>query len=143
MCTYNQFKSFLEKEGCFELFIVNLYEDSHVTPEVYFEARCNDLALLISNAFVWKETPQGREYWRCIECDWLEFLHRKFSSYETFEFVCDNQILASVKMPKDPTVAQVAFVNTWLIDHYGEGTETKNNGDRINAFKKVWEIKKI
>lgn len=142
MCTYNRFKSFLEKEECLEVFFVNLYEDSHVTPKAYFEAHSNDIELLISNAFVWKETPQGREYWQRVDRKWYEFLGL-ISSYETFEFVCDNQILASVKMPKDPTVAQVAFVNTWLIDHYGEGTETKNNGDRIDAFKKVWEIKKI
>lgn len=149
MITFNQFASFLKEEGVYGEFFnyMRTLGDRHnkyLNNERIFEG-APDKYLIISGGFIWQSTQEGWAFWESVNKKYKEYYDtlEKVGKTDSYEFVFVDKVVAKVKLPKNPTIAQLGFINSWLLEHYKDATETKNDGDFIYAIQKIWDLKKI
>lgn len=70
MSRYQEFRSFLRKEGCEAAFDCAFYNHNGFThlDEPLWEA--GDEEYILAHAFEWHTTPEGREFWQEIDKKW-------------------------------------------------------------------------
>lgn len=73
MPTYHDFRLFLREEGCSPNFdrAFEAYNDATTLDGTMWEAAADKQAF-IAHAFVWAQTPEGRDFWRDIDSRWWQ-----------------------------------------------------------------------
>ena len=58
-----------------------------------------------------------------------------------FKFVCEEEILARVAMPKDYTICMSAFTKTELKKRIPEITDYRESDNFVYGIRKIWKLK--
>ena len=58
-----------------------------------------------------------------------------------FKFVCEEEILARVAMPRDYTICMSAFTKTELKKRIPEITDYRESDNFVYGIRKIWKLK--
>jgi uncharacterized circularly permuted ATP-grasp superfamily protein len=65
---WEKFENFLKREGVFEKYLENLYEQDEQLTEFEYPSE------YVSAAFVWTDTNEGHNFWSDIDTKWYKEL---------------------------------------------------------------------
>ena len=124
------------------LWIEYLYEfcayhkDTQILPRSLYELQKSNI---ISRSFVWENTAGGHDFWQSVDIKWREYFEK--DKMKEFKFVCEEEILARVAMPKDYTICMSAFTKTELQKQIPEITEYRESDNFVYGIRKNWKLK--
>ena len=139
MKTFEQIREWLQDNN---LWIEYLYEfcayhkDAQILPRSLYELQKSNM---ISVSFVWGNTARGHDFWQSVNKKWREYF--KKDKMKEFKFVCEEEILARVAMPKDYTICMSAFTKTELQKQIPEITEYRESDNFVYGIRKIWKLK--
>ena len=94
---------------------------------------------MISGSFVWENTAGGHNFWLSVDSKWREYFAK--DTMKEFKFVCEEEILARVAMPRDYTICMSAFTKTELQKRIPEITEYRESGNFVYGIRKIWKLR--
>ena len=139
MKTFEQFREWMQDN---DLWIEYLYEfcayhkDTQILPRSLYELQKSNM---ISGSFVWGNTARGHDFWQSVNKKWREYFEK--DKMKEFKFVCEEEILARVAMPKDYTICMSAFTKTELQKQIPEITEYRESDNFVYGIRKNWKLK--
>ena len=74
---YDRFRLFLREQGCeaaFDRAFYNYNGFTHLDEALW---KAGDAECIFGHAFDWRETPEGREFWREIDMRWYRLCGSK------------------------------------------------------------------
>ena len=111
-------------------------KDTKISPSSLYESQTINM---ISGSFVWANTAGGLDFWLLVDEKWREYFTK--DTMKEFKFVCEEEILARVAMPKDYTICMSAFTKTELKKQIPEITEYRESGNFVYGIRKIWKLK--
>ena len=140
MKTFEQFRAWMQDN---HLWIEYLYEfcayhkkDTKISPSSLYKSQ---LSNIISSSFAWKDTAGGYDFWLSVNIKWREYFSE--NTMKEFKFVCEEEILARVAMPKDYTTCMSGFTKTELKKQIPEITDYRESGNFVYGIRKIWKLK--
>ena len=139
MKTFEQFREWMQDNN---LWIEYLYEfcayhkDTQILPRSLYELQKSNM---ISGSFVWGNTARGHDFWQSVNKKWREYFEK--DKMKEFKFVCEEEILARVAMPKDYTICMSAFTKTELQKQIPEITDYRESDNFVYGIRKNWKLK--
>ena len=139
MKTFEQFREWMQDNN---LWIEYLYEfcayhkNTQILPRSLYELQKSNM---ISVSFVWGNTARGHDFWQSVNKKWREYF--KKDEMKEFKFVCEEEILARVAMPKDYTICMSAFTKTELQKRIPEITDYHESDNFVYGIRKIWKLK--
>ena len=139
MKTFEQFSEWMQDNN---LWIEYLYEfcayhkDTQILPRSLYELQKSNI---ISRSFVWENTAGGHDFWQSVDIKWREYFEK--DKMKEFKFVCEEEILARVAMPKDYTICMSAFTKTELKKRIPEITDYRESDNFVYGIRKIWKLK--
>ena len=140
MKTFEQFREWMQDNN---LWIEYLYEfcayhkeDTKTSPSSLYKSQTSNI---ISASFAWKNTAGGFDFWLSVDLKWREYFAK--DTMKEFKFVCEEEILARVAMPKDYTICMSAFTKTELKKQIPEITDYRESDNFVYGIRKIWKLK--
>lgn len=140
MKTFEQFRAWMEDNHLWDEYLHEFYvyheKDTKICPRSLYESKKSNI---ISGSFVWDNTAGGFDFWLSIDSKWREYFTK--DTMKEFKFVCEEEILARVAMPKGYTTCMSGFTKTELQKRIPEITEYRESGNFVYGIRKIWKLK--
>ena len=139
MKTFEQFRAWMKDKL---LWTEYLYEfctyrkNDKTCPRDLYESFKNGI---ISVSFSWKDTAGGFDFWKSVDKKWREYFEK--DTMKEFKFVCEEEVLAKVAMPRDYTSCMSGFTKTELQKRIPEITEYRESDNFVYGIRKIWKLK--
>lgn len=137
MKTFEQFRAWMKDNHLWDEY---LYEfcayDTKTSPSSLYESQTSNI---ISASFPWENTAGGFDFWLSVDSKWREYFAK--DTMKEFKFVCEEEILARVAMPKGYTSCMSGFTKTELQKRIPEITEYRESGNFVYGIRKIWKLK--
>ena len=139
MKTFEQFREWMQDNN---LWIEYLYEfcayhkDTQIPPSSLYELKTINMIL---GSFPWENTAGGHDFWLSVDLKWREYFAK--DKMKEFKFVCEEEILARVAMPKGYTTCMSGFTKTELKKQIPEITEYRESDNFVYGIRKIWKLK--
>ena len=140
MKTFEQFRAWMKDNHLWTEYLYEFYayhkKDTKTSPSRLCESQTSNI---ISLSFVWKNTAGGYDFWLSVNLKWKEYFAK--DKMKEFKFVCEEEILARVAMPRDYTICMSAFTKTELKKQIPEITDYRESGNFVYGIRKIWKLK--
>lgn len=140
MKTFEQFRAWMEDNHLWDEYLHEFYvyheKDTKICPRSLYESKKSNI---ISGSFVWDNTAGGFDFWLSIDSKWREYFTK--DTMKEFKFVCEEEILARVAMPKGYTTCMSGFTKTELQKRIPEITEYRESDNFVYGIRKIWKLK--
>ena len=140
MKTFEQFRAWMQDNHLWTEYLYEFYayhkEDTKTSPSSLYKSQTSNI---ISVSFVWKNTAGGFDFWLSVDKKWREYFTK--DKMKEFKFVCEEEILAKVAMPRDYTICMSAFTKTELKKRIPEITDYRESGNFVYGIRKIWKLK--
>ena len=98
MKTFEQFRAWMKDNHLWDEYLYEFYEyNTKTSPSSLYESQTSNI---ITASFAWRNTAGGHDFWKSVDKKWREYFAENTIMKE-FKFVCEEEILARVAMPKD------------------------------------------
>ena len=101
MKTFEQFRAWMKDNHLWTEYLYEFcvyHRDDKTCPRSLYESWKSGI---ISASFSWECTAGGYDFWKSVDTKWREYF--KKDTMKEFKFVCEEEILAKVAMPRDYT----------------------------------------
>lgn len=140
MKTFEQFCAWMEDNHLWDEYLYEFYvyhkKDTKICPSRLYEFQTSNI---ISVSFPWKDTAGGYDFWLSVNIKWRKYFAE--DTMKEFKFVCEEEILARVAMPRDYTTCMSGFTKTELQKRIPEITEYRESGNFVYGIRKIWKLK--
>lgn len=140
MKTFEQFCAWMKDNHLWDEYLHEFYayrqKNTKTSPSSLYES-CKSNIIIIS--FSWKSTAGGYDFWLSVNLKWREYFTK--DTMKEFKFVCEEEILARVAMPKGYTTCMSGFTKTELQKRIPEITEYRESGNFVYGIRKIWKLK--
>ena len=140
MKTFEQFRAWMKDNHLWNEYLCEFHaynkKDTKTSPSSLYELQTINM---ISGSFPWKNTAGGYDFWKSVDRKWREYFER--DTMKEFKFICEEEILARVAMPKDYTICMSAFTKTELKKRIPEITDYRESGNFVYGIRKIWKLK--
>ena len=140
MKTFEQFRAWMQDNHLWTEYLYEFYayhkEDTKTSPSSLYKSQTSNI---ISVSFAWKNTAGGFDFWLSVDLKWREYFTK--DKMKEFKFVCEEEILAKVAMPRDYTICMSAFTKTELKKRIPEITDYRESGNFVYGIRKIWKLK--
>ena len=140
MKTFEQFRAWMEDNHLWDEYLYEFCaynkKDTKICPSSLYESQPSNM---ISRSFVWENTAGGHDFWLSVDKKWREYFAE--DTMKEFKFVCEEEILARVAMPKGYTTCMSGFTKTELQKRIPEITEYRESDNFVYGIRKIWKLK--
>ena len=140
MKTFEQFVTWMQDNHLWTEYLYEFYayrkKDSKTSPSSLYESQKSNM---ISSSFPWECTAGGFDFWLSVDEKWREYFAK--DTMKEFKFVCEEEILARVAMPKGYTTCMSGFTKTELKKRIPEITDYRESGNFVYGIRKIWKLK--
>lgn len=140
MKTFEQFRAWMKDNHLWNEYLYEFHtyhkEDPEICPSRLYESETSNI---ISSSFPWEDTAGGYDFWLSVNIKWREYFAK--DKMKEFKFVCEEEILARVAMPRDYTTCMSGFTKTELQKRIPEITECRESGNFVYGIRKIWKLK--
>ena len=140
MKTFEQFRAWMQDNHLWDEYLCEFYayrkEDTKICLSNFYESQTSNM---ISGSFVWENTAGGHDFWLSVDLKWREYFAK--DKMKEFKFVCEEEILARVAMPRDYTICMSAFTKTELKKRVPEITDYRESDNFVYGIRKIWKLK--
>lgn len=140
MKTFEQFRAWMEDNHLWDEYLYEFHayhkEDIKISPSSLYESLKSNM---IIRSFPWKNTAGGYDFWLSVNLKWREYFAK--DTMKEFKFVCEEEILARVAMPRDYTTCMSGFTKTELQKRIPEITEYRESDNFVYGIRKIWKLK--
>ena len=140
MKTFTQFRAWMKDNHLWDEYLYEFCayheKDTKTSPSSLYELQTSNI---ISASFVWENTAGGHDFWLSVDSKWREYFAK--DTMKEFKFVCEEEILARVAMPKDYTTCMSGFTKTELQKRIPEITDYRESGNFVYGIRKIWKLK--
>ena len=140
MKTFEQFRAWMEDNHLWDEYLYEFCayhkKDPEICPSRLYESQTSNM---ISGSFVWENTAGGHDFWLSVDEKWREYFAK--DTMKEFKFVCEEEILARVAMPKGYTTCMSGFTKTELQKRIPEITEYRESDNFVYGIRKIWKLK--
>ena len=140
MKTFEQFREWMKDNHLWDEYLCEFYayhkEDTKTSPSSLYKSQTSNI---ISASFAWKNTAGGFDFWLSVDLKWREYFEK--DKMKEFKFVCEEEILARVAMPRDYTICMSAFTKTELKKQIPEITDYRESDNFVYGIRKIWKLK--
>lgn len=140
MKTFEQFRAWMKDNRLWDEYLHEFYayheKDTKTCPSSLYESRKNNI---ISSSFTWENTAGGFDFWLSVNIKWREYFAK--DTMKEFKFVCEEEILARVAMPKGYTTCMSGFTKTELKKQIPEITDYRESDNFVYGIRKIWKLK--
>lgn len=137
MKTFEQFRAWMKDNHLWDEY---LYEfrayDTKTSPSSLYEFQKSNI---ISASFPWENTAGGYNFWISVDEKWREYFAK--DTMKEFKFVCEEEVLARVAMPKGYTSCMSGFTKTELQKRIPEITEYRESDNFVYGIRKIWKLR--
>ena len=142
MKTFEQFRAWMKDNHLWDEYLQEFYayhKNDEFSPYSIYKSHRGSV---IVKSFSWEETAGGFDFWHSVSINWLKFFKEEENSkMKEFKFVCEEEILARVEMPKGYTTCMSGFTKTELQKQIPEITEYRESGNFVYGLRKIWKLK--
>ena len=140
MKTFEQFRAWMKDNHLWNEYLCEFHaynkKDTKTSPSSLYELQTINM---ISGSFPWKNTAGGYDFWKSVDRKWREYFER--DTMKEFKFICEEEILARVAMPRDYTICMSAFTKTELKKRIPEITDYRESDNFVYGIRKIWKLK--
>lgn len=140
MKTFEQFRAWMQDNHLWDEYLYEFYayhkDDPKICLSRLYESQTSNI---ISASFAWKSTAGGFDFWLSVDEKWREYFAK--DTMKEFKFVCEEEILARVAMPRDYTTCMSGFTKMELKKRIPEITEYRESGNFVYGIRKNWKLK--
>ena len=140
MKTFEQFRAWMEDNHLWDEYLYEFCayhkKDPEICPSRLYESQTSNM---ISGSFVWENTAGGHDFWLSVDEKWREYFAK--DTMKEFKFVCEEEILARVAMPKGYTTCMSGFTKTELQKRIPEITEYRESDNFVYGIRKIWKLR--
>ena len=140
MKTFEQFRAWMKDNHLWDEYLYEFYayykKDPEICPSRLYESKKSNM---ISGSFVWENTAGGHDFWLSVDEKWREYFAK--DTMKEFKFVCEEEILARVAMPKGYTTCMSGFTKTELQKRIPEITEYRESDNFVYGIRKIWKLR--
>lgn len=140
MKTFEQFCAWMKDNHLWDEYLYEFYayhkDDPKICLSRLYESQTSNI---ISASFAWKSTAGGFDFWLSVDEKWREYFAK--DTMKEFKFVCEEEILARVAMPRDYTTCMSGFTKMELKKRIPEITEYRESGNFVYGIRKIWKLK--
>ena len=140
MKTFEQFRAWMKDNHLWDEYLYEFYaynkKDTKICLSSFYELQTINM---ISGSFVWENTAGGHDFWQSVDLKWRKYFAK--DKTKEFKFVCEEEILARVAMPRDYTICMSAFTKTELQKRIPEITEYRESDNFVYGIRKNWKLK--
>lgn len=140
MKTFEQFCAWMKDNHLWDEYLYEFYayhkDDPKICLSRLYESQTSNI---ISASFAWKSTAGGFDFWLSVDEKWREYFTK--DTMKEFKFVCEEEILARVAMPRDYTTCMSGFTKMELKKRIPEITEYRESGNFVYGIRKIWKLK--
>ena len=140
MKTFEQFRAWMKDNHLWDEYLYEFCayhkKDPEICPSRLYESQTSNM---ISGSFVWENTAGGHDFWLSVDEKWREYFAK--DTMKEFKFVCEEEILARVAMPKGYTTCMSGFTKTELQKRIPEITEYRESDNFVYGIRKIWKLK--
>ena len=140
MKTFEQFRAWMKDNHLWTEYLYEFYayhkKDPNICPSRLYEFQTSNI---ISGSFAWENTAGGHDFWLSVDLKWRKYFAK--DKMKEFKFVCEEEILARVAMPKGYTTCMSGFTKTELKKRIPEITEYRESGNFVYGICKIWKLK--
>lgn len=139
MKTFEQFRAWMKDNHLWDEYLQEFYTYHKEGPDSPHSIYEFQISGVISESFPWEKTAGGFDFWNSVNINWLRFF--KEETMKEFKFVCEEEVLARVEMPKGYTTYMSGFTKTELKKQIPEITEYRESGNFVYGLRKIWKLK--
>ena len=139
MKTFEQFRAWMQDNHLWDEYLYEFYayhKNDQCSPHSIYKATSEKV---IQASFLWPNTAGGFDFWKSVSENWKKYF--KEDTMKEFKFVCEEEILARVAMPKGYTTCMSGFTKTELQKRIPEITEYRESGNFVYGIRKIWKLK--
>ena len=140
MKTFEQFRAWMQDNHLWTEYLYEFYayhkEDTKTSPSSLYKSQTSNI---ISASFAWKNTAGGFDFWLSVDLKWREYFAK--DTMKEFKFVCEEEILARVAMPRDYTICMSGFTKTELKKRIPEITDYRESDNFVYGISKILKSK--
>ena len=140
MKTFEQFRAWMKDNHLWDEYLYEFYayhkKDTNICPSSLYESQKSNI---ISASFSWTSTAGGFNFWMSVDEKWREYFAK--DTMKEFKFVCEEEVLARVAMPKGYTSCMSGFTKTELQKRIPEITEYRESDNFVYGIRKIWKLK--
>ena len=140
MKTFEQFREWMQDNNLWIEYLYEFYayhqKDTKASPISLYKSQTSNI---ISASFAWKSTAGGHDFWKSVDRKWREYFEK--DKMKEFKFVCEEEILARVAMPRDYTICMSGFTKTELKKQIPEITDYRESDNFVYGIRKNWKLK--
>ena len=140
MKTFEQFRTWMKDNHLWDEYLCEFYayhkKDTKISPSSLYESQTSNM---IFKSFLWTSTAGGYDLWKSVDRKWREYFAK--DTMKEFKFVCEEEILARVAMPRDYTICMSAFTKTELKKRIPEITDYRVSDNFVYGIRKIWKLK--
>lgn len=140
MKTFEQFRAWMEDNHLWDEYLYEFRayrgKDTKTCPSSLYKSQTSNI---ISASFPWISTAGGFDFWLSVDSKWREYFAK--DTMKEFKFVCEEEILARVAMPKGYTTCMSGFTKTELQKRIPEITEYRESDNFVYGIRKNWKLK--
>ena len=136
MKTFEQFREWMKDNHLWNEYLCEFHAYNKKGPISFYESQTSNM---ISRSFPWIGTAGGYDFWKSVDRKWREYFEK--DTMKEFKFVCEEEILARVAMPKGYTTCMSGFTKTELQKRIPEITEYRESDNFVYGIRKIWKLK--
>ena len=140
MKTFEQFRAWMKDNHLWTEYLCEFWtyhkEDTKISPRSLYESQKSNI---ISSSFPWENTAGGFDFWLSVNLKWREYFAK--DTMKEFKFVCEEEVLAKVAMPKGYTTCMSGFTKTELQKRIPEITEYRESDNFVYGIRKIWKLR--
>ena len=140
MKTFEQFRAWMKDNHLWNEYLYEFHAYNKKDPKIYLSSFYESQTInMISGSFVWENTAGGHDFWQSVNKKWREYFAK--DTMKEFKFVCEEEILARVAMPKGYTTCMSGFTKTELKKRIPEITDYRESDNFVYGIRKNWKLK--
>ena len=136
MKTFEQFREWMQDNNLWIEYLYEFHAYHKKDPSSFYESQTSNI---IRRSFPWKNTAGGFDFWLSVDRKWREYFTG--NTMKEFKFVCEEEILARVAMPKGYTTCMSGFTKTELQKRIPEITDYRESDNFVYGIRKIWKLK--
>ena len=136
MKTFEQFRAWMKDNHLWNEYLCEFHAYNKKGPSSFYESETSNI---ITRSFVWKNTAGGYDFWKSVDRKWREYFAK--DTMKEFKFICEEEILARVAMPRDYTICMSGFTKTELKKQIPEITDYRESDNFVYGIRKIWKLK--
>ena len=140
MKTFEQFRAWMKDNHLWTEYLYEFYayhkKDTKIFPSSLYESQTINI---ISGSFDWENTAGGFDFWLSVNLKWREYFTE--NTMKEFKFICKEEVLARVAMPKGYTSCMSGFTKTELQKRIPEITEYRESDNFVYGIRKIWKLR--